>query len=111
MGTYTNYSGKGSTSVSRSESITRRTTKAKSKSPMIEMLELLEEVEKYREVVTVKQADLDVAKRDLEKAEQRVSAQINKLDPETKARFRRMMGGLDEKGQVNLNKNQDGFER
>ena len=35
----------------------------------------------------------------LEKAEQKVSEQINKLDPETKDRFRRMMGGLDEKGQ------------
>ena len=50
------------------------------------------------DVVATRQADLDSAKKDLERAEQKVSAQINKLDPETKARFRRMMGGLDEKG-------------
>ena len=71
---------------------------------MIEMLDLLEEVEKCREIVAEKKADLDSAKKDLERAEQKVSAQINKLDPETKARFRRMMGGLDEK-------EQDGEER
>ncbi len=92
------YSGKGSTSPSRSESTTRR-SQVKSKSPMVEMLELLEEVERCRDVVTSRQADLDSAKKDLEKAEQKVSVQINKLDPETKARFRRMMGGLDEKEQ------------
>ena len=70
----------------------------RSKSPNVEMLELLEEVERCRDVVATRQADLDSAKKDLERAEQKVSAQINKLDPETKARFRRMMGGLDEKG-------------
>ena len=96
------YSGKGS----RSESTTRRTSQARSKSPMVEMLELLEEVERCRDIVTSRQADLDSAKKDLEKAEQKVSAQINKLDPETKARFRRMMGGLDEKV-----KEQNDFER
>lgn len=100
------YSGKGSTSSSRSESTTRRTSQARSKSPMVEMLELLEEVERCRDVVTSRQADLDSAKKDLEKAEQKVSAQINKLDPETKAKFRRMMGGLDEK-----EKEQNDFER
>ena len=90
------YSGKGSTSVTRSTSSTERTTrKTKSKSSMREMLELLEKVERCREVVADKQADLDTAKRDLEKAEQKVSDQINKLDPETKARFRRMMGGFE----------------
>lgn len=90
------YSGKGSTSVSKSTSSTRRTTReTKSKSPMVEMLELLEEVERCREVVADRQTDLDTAKRDLEKAEQKVSAQIDKLDSETKARFRRMMGGFD----------------
>lgn len=89
------YSGKGSSS--KSESTIRKASQVRSKSPMVEMLELLEEVERYRDVVTSRQADLDSAKKDLEKAEQKVSAQINKLDPETKARFRRMMGGLDEK--------------
>lgn len=89
------YSGKGSTSVSKSTSSTRRTTRERSKSSMVEMLELLEEVERCREVVADRQTDLDTAKRDLEKAEQKVSAQIDKLDPETKARFRRMMGGFD----------------
>lgn len=105
------YSGKESTSIS--ESTTRRTSQAKSKSSMMEMLELLEEVERCRDVVTSRQADLDSAKKDLEKAEQKVSAQINTLDSETKARLIRMMGGLDEneKGQVNLNKSQDDFER
>ena len=99
------YSGKGSTSpsrstsTSRSESVTRRTSPVRSKSAMVEMIELLEEVERCRDVVTSRQADLDSAKKDLEKAEQKVSEQINKLDPETKDRFRRMMGGLDEKGQ------------
>lgn len=92
------YSGKGSTNPSRSESPIRKASQVRSKSPMVEMLELLEEVERCRDVVTERQADLDSAKKDLEKAEQKVSAQINKLDPETKARFRRMMGGLDEKG-------------
>ena len=93
---YPSYSGKGSTSVSSSTSSTQRTTReTKSKSPMVEMLELLEEVERCREVVTERQADLDTAKRDLEKAEQKVSAQINKLDPKTKAIFRRMMGGFE----------------
>ena len=98
------YSGKGSTIPSRSESTAKRASRAKSKSPMVEMLELLEEVERCRDVVAEKKADLDSAKKDLERAEQKVSAQINKLDPETKARFRRMMGGLDEK-------EQDGEER
>lgn len=95
---YSSYSGKGSTSVSSNTSSTRRTTReTKSKSPMVEMLKLLEEVERCRDAVTEKQKDLDSAKKDLEKAEQRVSEQIDKLDPETKARFRRMMGGLAEK--------------
>lgn len=91
------YSGKGSTTPSRSESPIRRASEVRGKSAMVEMLELLEEVERCRDVVTSRQADLDSAKKDLEKAEQKVSAQINKLDPETKARFRRMMGGLNEK--------------
>ena len=93
------YSGKSSTTPSRSESPIRRPSKARGKSSMIEMLELLEEVERGRDVVAEKKADLDSAKKDLERAEQKVSAQINKLAPETKARFRRMMGGLDEKEQ------------
>ena len=63
------------------------------------MFELLEEVERCRDAVTSRQADLDSAKKDLERAEQKVSAQINKLDPEIKARFRKMMGELDEKEQ------------
>lgn len=113
------YSGKGSTNTTRREStivnsvengvmVSReiRETNRKSKSPMVEMLELLEEVERYRDVVASRQADLDSAKKDLERAEQKVSAKIDKLDSETKARFRRMMGGLDEKG-----KEQDDNER
>lgn len=96
------YSGKGSTTPTKSESPIRRVSRGKS--AMVEMLELLEEVERCRDVVAEKKADLDSAKKDLERAEQKVSAQINKLDPETKARFRRMMGGLDEK-------EQDGEER
>lgn len=88
------YSGKGSTNTSRSESSVTRGTKTRNKSAMVEMLELLEEVERCREVVAERQSDLDSAKKDLERAEQKVSAQINKLDPETKARFRRMMGGI-----------------
>ena len=90
----TSYDGKGSTNTSRSESSVTRGTKTRNKSAMVEMLELLEEVERCREVVADRQSDLDSAKRDLERAEQKVSAQINKLDPETKARFRRMMGGI-----------------
>lgn len=108
------YSGKGSISSSKSESLIRQTYKVKetkSKSPMLEMLELLEEVERCRDVVASREADLDSAKKDLEKAEQKVSAQINKLDSETKARFRRMMGGLDEQGKGQANKNQDVNER
>ena len=96
---YSSYSGKGSTYTGRNTSAYRRSVREeRSKSPNVEMLELLEEVERCRDVVATRQADLDSAKKDLERAEQKVSAQINKLDPETKARFRRMMGGLDEKG-------------
>ncbi len=98
MGTYTNYSGKGSTSPSRSESIIRRTTQTRSKkTPMLELLNLLEEVESCREDVALKKANLDSARKKLEKAEQKVSEKVNELDPETKARFRRMMGSIDEK--------------
>ena len=53
------YSGKGSTTPSRSESPIRRPSKARGKSSMIEMLELLEEVERCRDVVAEKKADLD----------------------------------------------------
>lgn len=96
------YSGKGSTNISRREidskledrNLIKKKSKTKDKSAMVEMLELLEEVERCREVVTDRQSDLDSAKKDLERAEQKVSDQINKLDPETKARFRRMMGGI-----------------
>ena len=107
------YSGKGSTNSSRISDAARvpgtmreRNSEKRNKSPMVEMLELLEEVERCRDVVTERQTDLDSAKKDLEKAEQKVSEQIDKLNPETKARFRRMMGGLDEKG-----KEQDDNER
>lgn len=93
------YSGKGSTSPSRRESKTKRKSSVRSTSAMVEMFELLEEVERCRDAVTSRQADLDSAKKDLERAEQKVSAQINKLDPEIKARFRKMMGELDEKEQ------------
>ncbi len=99
---YLSYSGKGSTNTSRSTSTSssrRPVREERGKSPMVEMLELLEEVERCRDVVASRQADLDSAKKDLEKAEKRVSAQINKLDPETKARFRRMMGGMDSQEQ------------
>ena len=97
---YSSYSGKGSTAPSKS----KKTSKAKSKSPMVEMLELLEEVERCRDVVSEKQADLDSAKKKLEIAEQKVYAQMDRLDPETKDRLKRMMGRLDEK-------EQDGEER
>lgn len=98
------YSGKGSTTVSRSENITRKTSQERTKSPAREMLRLLEEVEKCREVVTSKQADLDSAKRDLKKAEQKALEQVNKLDPQTKARFKSILGVVEEK-------EQDDFER
>ena len=98
------YSGKGSTTPSRSESPIRRPSKARGKSSMIEMLELLEEVERCRDVVSEKQADLDSAKKKLEIAEQKVYAQMDRLDPETKDRLKRMMSRLDEK-------EQDGEER
>lgn len=100
----TSYDGKGSTnrrgtivnSVEDGVMVSRETRGAnrKIKSPMVEMLELLEEVERCREVVADRQSELDSAKKDLERAEKKVSDQIDKLDPETKARFRRMMGGI-----------------
>lgn len=97
------YSGKGSTSSKRSERPNNRRTSSeeRSKSPMVEMLELLAEVEKCRDVVNKKQMDLDSAKNNLKAAEQKVTAQINKLDSATKARLRKMMGGLED------NKEQD----
>jgi len=81
------YDGKGSIS-----STTR--SNERQKSSMVEMLELLEEVERCREAVADREKDLNSAKRNLEKAEEKVKAQINKLDPETKARLRRMMGAI-----------------
>ena len=98
------YSGKGSTTPSRSESPIRKPSKARGKLSMIEMLELLEEVERCRDVVSEKQDDLDSAKKKLEIAEQKVYAQMDRLDPKTKDRLKRMMGRLDEK-------EQDGEER
>ena len=87
------------TYTSGSDSSVTGGNKTRNKSAMVEMLELLEEVERCREVVADRQRDLDSAKNDLERAEQKVSAQINKLDPETKARFRRMIGGIVSQGQ------------
>lgn len=96
---YSSYSGKGSTNTGRNTSANRKSVREeRSKSPMVEMLDLLDEVERCRYVVATRQAYLDSAKKDLERAKQKVSAQINKLDQETKSRFRRMMDGLDEKG-------------
>lgn len=94
---YTSYDGKGSTR--REKRITEKKSSVRNESAMIKMLELLEEVERCRDVVVAKQADLDSARRDLEIAEQKVSKQINNLDSETKARLRRMMGVLNEKEQ------------
>lgn len=85
------YSGKGSTNISTS----RETRSSRGKSSMREMLELLEEVERCREVVEEKQSDLEKAKSDLARAEQRVSTQINQLDPALKAKFRSMMAEID----------------
>lgn len=89
-------------------STTRKNTvrEEKKQSEMMKMLELLEKVEECRENVEQRkvevglaQKDLEFAKEDLKRAEQRVAAQINNLEPETKARFRRMMNGMDEKEQ------------
>ena len=84
------YSGKGSTSIRRETKVT------KGISEMRMMLGLLEEVENYREAVREKETELDVAKAELKKAEQRVSAQINQLDPSLKAKFRNMLAEMDE---------------
>lgn len=112
---YSGYSGKGSTNRTRStivnsvvdgvmvsREIGRKNNR--NKSPMEEMLELLGEVERKRIVVEEKRSnvesaerELEEAKEDLREAERAVSGQINKLDPETKARFRRMMGGEEER--------------
>lgn len=94
-----NYNGKGSTSSTLGESPIRRKSQVRSNSPMVEMLELLEEVEKCRDIVESRQYDLDSAKKDLEKAEQKVSAKVEELDPQTKARYRKMLGGIEEKGE------------
>lgn len=90
----TSYDGKGSSRVPSS-----RATGTKSKSAMLEMLELLQEVEKCREVVDDKQKALDTAKKALDAAEKKVTAKMEELDPETKARLRKMMGGLGSVGQ------------
>lgn len=84
------YSGKGSASQSRPSYREKN-----SASEMAKTLDLLQEVERCREIVDARKMELRTAEADLERAEQNVSAQINKLDPKTKARFRRMMGGLD----------------
>lgn len=98
MGASTYYSGKGSTSRRDiMNDIESRRTKTSNKSAMITMLELLEEVERCRDVVADKQKDLDIAKNNLKRAEQKVSAQMNKLDSETKLRLQRMISGTDSK--------------
>lgn len=80
------YSGKGSSSVSRSSA------RKSANSPMIEMLRLLEEVESCREEVASREKDLKAAKKRLEKAEEKALAQVNKLDSKTKSRFRAILG-------------------
>lgn len=74
------------------------------KSAMKEMLELLEEVENCRDDVDQRKIDLELAKkelqfaeRELEKAEERVADQLNNLDPDTRNRFRRMIGAMDDR--------------
>ena len=54
---YSSYSGKGSTNTGRNTSANRRSVREeRSKSPNVEMLELLEEVERCRDVVATRQA-------------------------------------------------------
>lgn len=89
MGGYTDYPN-----LNKKKSVGEK----KSKSPMLEMLDLLKEVEELRDKVEKKQADLDSAIQELKRAEKKVSDQIEKLDPNTRARLRSIMGGLNEKG-------------
>ena len=87
----TSYSGKGSSSTNSSSRSTPKketTTPERSQSTMRDMLELLEEVERCRDAV-------EAAKKELEKAELRVMAEMKKLDPATRTRLKRMMGVVD----------------
>lgn len=113
MGSYTGYSGKGSTSNHKSNYSGKNSTsysgksstpsysssspswERKNTSSMVRMLELLNEVEACRAEVERCENNLDSAKRALTRAEKKVAAQVNKLDPETRARFRKMMNGMD----------------
>lgn len=95
MGT-SSYSGKGSTPVTREPKKTDM-----KRTDMLTMLRLLEEVEVRRNEVEERKYDLQKAEKALEEAEKKVARQVERLSPEDKARFRRMLGdsGIGEGGQ------------
>ena len=94
------YSGKGSTTITNKPKKTE-TIKDNKRSEMMTMLRLLEDVEKCRGTVEQKKFDLEKAEKALEEAEKKVARQVERLSPEDKARFRRMLGdsGIGEGGQ------------
>lgn len=84
---YSSYSGKGS---SYSSSSARRSRE--SVTPMRQMLSLLEDVEDCRADVKERELELDRAMKELKNAEAKVTAQIDKLDPQMRNRLIRMLG-------------------
>lgn len=76
-----------------------RETKQKEDSPLAVVFWLLDKLEECRDDVAEKQSELDSAKEKLEMVEQKISLQLNKLDPETRDRLKRKMGRTDTKEQ------------
>lgn len=95
------YNGKSSyDSNTERESKVEKLIQQQRNSPMEELLKLLGKVEGLRTIVEAKERDVQEAnyalmdaKKALEEAEQEVVDQVNKLDPQIRDRFRRMMGG------------------
>ena len=89
------YSGKCSSTDYELEAIEEemiQTQNNKNISAMRKMLELLEKVEACQTEVSVQEMNLKKAKHALKKAEDAVRRQLQKLDPETRARFSLMFG-------------------
>lgn len=97
---HSSYNGKGSTTVTNKPKKIEL-TKDNKRADMLTMLRLLEEVEERRNEVEQKKYDLQKAEKDLQETEKKVARQVERLSPEDKARFRRMLGdtGIGEGGQ------------
>lgn len=81
------------TTYSRSSEERERSAR-RTKSPMQEVLQLLEQVEIARQNEEELESELARARQATKAAEEKVAKAIQKLDPRMRARFERMMGGI-----------------